>query len=134
MVLLIIILVVVTMLIAILLGSVFGIDNDVAAYLALGIMAGSIIAMIYFYLFTCKGRAIVRTWTIKDIRKKRIEREFHESWRRENRRFIAKDNKRVKREIDRMGYNEDETSDDDAYREAAAPTIYNLLHHSSNGS
>lgn len=65
--------------------SAFGLEQDTACYAALAIVGGGISGILGFYLFTAKGRAIVRTWNIQELRKKRIAREFHEAWNRNNR-------------------------------------------------
>lgn len=128
MLLLLIVILVLIMLTATLFESVFGMEHYAAGYAALALWGTGIIAIIWFYLFTAKGCAIVRTWNIKDIRKKRIERDFHESWRRANRNSISKENMKLIREIDRMTKDPD---DDEAAAVAAACAYHQS--HSSNG-
>ena len=128
MILLLIVILVLIILIATLLESVFGMNHYVAGYMAMAIVGAVIVAILGFYLLTAKGRAIVRTWNINDLRKKRIDREFHESWRRMNKKFIAKENRRISREVDRIG--EDHSSHKEDSPNIAPIIVYNQLHNS----
>ena len=110
MVVLFFIILVLIVILAAVLEPVFGFGHDVAGYTAFAFVGGAFIAMFYFYFFTRKGRAIVRVWNIKELRKKRIEREFHESWNRANRKFIKKMERQDAREIRRRRPSADESS------------------------
>lgn len=67
-----IVILVLIMLIATLLESVFGLSRAVSAYLAVGLVVVAVVAVFAFYLFTRKGTAIVRAWSIKSRQKERM--------------------------------------------------------------
>lgn len=102
MVVLFFIILVLIVILAAVLEPVFGFGHDVAGYTAFAFVGGAFIAMFYFYLFTRKGRAIVRVWNIQEIRKRRIVREFNEMSRRINKKYYKKLDRQTAREIDRM--------------------------------
>lgn len=133
MILLLIVILVLIILIAILIESVFGMDHYVAGYTAMAIVGAGIVAILGFYLLTAKGRAIVRTWNINDIRKKRIERDIIDAHMKMIDESLSKEDLKLIREIDRIT---GKSNDDEYMNEAAvaAAAAYNQSHQANGGS
>lgn len=101
---------IVSMIIAILIGEVGGVNPDTAAIIGLSIPAAIIIAFIAYHLFTHHGRIRARAAAIKQIHEKRIMKENLETWNRMNRKFIRRMEREEEKQIARMGFGDNYSS------------------------
>lgn len=98
---------IVSMIIAILIGEVGGVNPDTAAIIGLSIPAAVIIAFISYHLFTRRGRVRSRAAAIKQIREENRELARQSRWRYENRKFLKRLDREREKEINRLGIGND---------------------------